>query len=234
MNPRERLIFALDVDRAGVAEDLVRMLASEVGVFKVGLELFVAEGPAIVERVKRAGARAVFLDLKLHDIPATMRGAARSAAGLGVDLLTCHCDQPEIFSGLDLGKTRLLGVTVLTSLASEDLAAMGYPEKLTDPRALVKTRAGLAMAAGCSGVVCSGHEAKAMREQLGPDALIVCPGIRLADAAGGDDQKRVMTPQAAISAGASYIVVGRPIRAASDPVAAARKICAGIAEGLAA
>jgi orotidine-5'-phosphate decarboxylase len=234
MNPRERLIFALDVDSAAAAEDLVRMLASEVGVFKVGLELFVAEGPGIVERVKRAGARAVFLDLKLHDIPATMRGGARSAASLGVDLLTCHCDQPGIFSGMDLGGTKLLGVTVLTSLASGDLAGMGYPDELTDPRALVKKRAGLAMAAGCSGVVCSGQEAGAMREQLGPEALIVCPGIRLSSPSAGDDQKRVMTPQAAMSAGATYIVVGRPIRTASDPVSAARNICAGIAEGLAA
>jgi orotidine-5'-phosphate decarboxylase len=139
MNPRERLIFALDVDRAAAAEDLVRMLASEVGVFKVGLELFVAEGPAIVERVKRAGARAVFLDLKLHDIPATMRGAARSAAGLGVDLLTCHCDQPKIFSGTGPGQDQAPGCDRADQPGTQRiLAGMGYPPELTDPRALVK------------------------------------------------------------------------------------------------
>ena len=232
MNPRDHLIFALDVDNAQAAEGLVRMLASEVGVFKVGLELFISQGPGIVAGVKRAGAKAVFLDLKLHDIPATMRGAARSASKLGVDLLTCHADQPEIFTELDLGKTSLLGVTVLTSLGAEDLAGMGYPPELQDPSALVARRAKLARQAGCAGVVCSGHEARAMRELLGPDALVVCPGIRLAQPGEDDDQKRVMTPRAAMAAGASHIVVARPIRTASDPVAAARRICEGIAEGL--
>eukprot|EP01022_Parablepharisma_sp_SALTPOND_P031638 TRINITY_DN8107_c0_g1_i1.p1 TRINITY_DN8107_c0_g1~~TRINITY_DN8107_c0_g1_i1.p1 ORF type:complete len:239 (+),score=115.68 TRINITY_DN8107_c0_g1_i1:1371-2087(+) len=231
MNPRDRLIFALDVDSAAQAEDLVRLLASEVGVFKVGLELFVAAGPEVVARVRRAGARAVFLDLKLHDIPATMRAAARAAAGLGVDMLTCHADQAGIFDGLDLGGAQLLGVTVLTSLGPDELRAMGYPAELTHPQALVLHRARLALAAGCAGVVCSGWEAEAVRGLLGPQALVVCPGIRLASGE-AHDQKRVMTPEKALAAGASHIVVGRPIRAAADPQAAARQMVAGIVQGL--
>jgi len=234
MDARARLIFALDVDGAGEAEDLVRLLAGEVGVFKVGLELFVAEGPPVLARLRRAGARAIFLDLKLHDIPATMRAAAKAAAAHGVDLMTCHADQAGIFSGLDLGPTQLLGVTVLTSLGPEDLAAMGYPEELRDPRALVLRRAGLALAAGCQGVVCSGQEAAAVRAALGPAALVVCPGIRPADklGTGADDQKRIVTPEMALAAGASHIVVGRPIRQANDPLLAAREVVEGIRRGL--
>jgi len=232
MNPRDRLIFALDVDSAAQAEDLVRLLASEVGVFKVGLELFVSAGPEVVDRVRRAGARAVFLDLKLHDIPATMRAAARAAASLGVDLMTCHADQAGTFDGLDLGGAQLLGVTVLTSLGPGELRDMGYPDQLTHPQALVLHRARLALSAGCAGVVCSGREAEAVRGLLGPQALVVCPGIRPASGE-AHDQKRVMTPARAMAAGASHIVVGRPIRTAADPVAAARDMVAGIESGLA-
>ncbi len=226
---RRRLIFALDVDSAREAESLVRMLSPEVGVFKVGLELFVSQGPAILERLRRAGAGALFLDLKLHDIPATMRGAARAAAAMGVEMMTCHCDQPDIFTGLDLGRTRLLGVTVLTSLGREDLEAMGYAGELADPRALVLRRARLALAAGCAGVVCSGQEAAAVRRALGPQALVVCPGIRPGGPdASHHDQKRVVTPGQAIARGASHIVVGRPIRTADDPLLAARAVVAEI------
>ena len=233
ITPRDRLVLALDVENADQAEGLVRLLAGEVGVFKVGLELFTAEGPGVLDRLRRAGARHLFLDLKLHDIPATMRAAARSAARLGVDYLTCHCDQPQIFSDLDLGPTRLLGITVLTSLGPEDLAGMGYPPPLDQPQNLVLRRARLAMAAGCAGVVCSGLEAASVRQALGPDALIICPGIR----PGGpqvnkDDQKRIVTPASAMQAGASLIVVGRPIRGANDPLAAARTVTQGIAQGL--
>ncbi|MCF8033852.1 MAG: orotidine-5'-phosphate decarboxylase [Desulfarculaceae bacterium] len=233
MNPRDRLIFALDVNNPDEAEDLVRLLASEVGVFKVGLELFVSAGPEVVARVRRAGARAVFLDLKLHDIPATMRAAARSAAALGVELITCHADQENIFTDLDLGGARMLGVSVLTSLGRGELMSLGYPAELTDPAALVLHRARLALRAGCAGVVCSGLEAGAVRELLGTEALVVCPGIRLASGE-ANDQKRVMTPEKAMAAGASHIVVGRPIRAAADPVAAARRMVEGISQGLAA
>lgn len=232
---RNRLIFALDVNSVDAAESWVRLLSGEVGVFKVGLELFIAAGPAVIEAVRRAGAGSVFLDLKLHDIPATMRQAAKAAAGLGVDLITCHADQAEIFTGLDLGGTRVLGVTVLTSLDASDLARLGYRPELSEPIELVCHRAELALAAGCSGVVCSGREAEAVRDRLGQEALVVCPGIRPGLAGSGpDDQKRVVTPEAAIRSGASHIVVGRPIRSATDPLAAARQVVAGIARGLAA
>lgn len=232
MTPRDRLIFALDVDKADEAENLVRLLAPEVGVFKVGLELFVSAGPEVVYRVRRAGAKAIFLDLKLHDIPATMRAAARSAVGLGVDMITCHADQAGIFADMDLGGAKLLGVTVLTSLGGEELKAMGYPPELCDPQALVLRRAALALSAGCAGVVCSGREAAAVRGLLGPEALVVCPGIRPASGE-AHDQKRVMTSERAMAAGASHIVVGRPIRTAPDPVAAAQAMVRGIAAGLA-
>lgn len=230
---RQRLIFALDVDTADQAESLVRLLASEVGVFKVGLELFVAQGPEVLERLRRAGAGALFLDLKLHDIPATMRAAAKAAVRHGVDLLTCHCDQADIFADLDLGRTKLLGITVLTSLGPEDLAAMGYPEKFCDPAALVTRRARLAMQAGCHGVVCSGLEAAQVRTALGPEALVVCPGIRPAEIGpGADDQKRIVTPEMAMRNGASHIVVGRPIRTARDPLAAARAVVESLSKGM--
>lgn len=234
MHPRDRLIFALDVDSTAEALDLVRLLAVEVGVFKVGLELFVAEGPEVLGQIKKAGARSLFLDLKLHDIPATMRAAAQAAARLGVDYLTCHCEQAGIFAGLDLGATRLLAVTVLTSLGPADLMAAGYPPALQDPRALVLHRARLAQAAGAAGVVCSGQEAADVRQALGPRALVVCPGIRPADklGTGADDQKRIVTPEQALAWGASHIVVGRPIRRAGDPVQAARQVVEGIARGL--
>ncbi|MCB2186464.1 MAG: orotidine-5'-phosphate decarboxylase [Deltaproteobacteria bacterium] len=230
MTAKDRLIVALDVNNAEEAESLVRLLAPEVGVFKVGLELFMAEGPPVVRLLKKAGARHIFLDLKLHDIPATMRAAARSAVSLGVDFLTCHCEQTAIFQDLDLGVTRLLGVTVLTSLGPEDLARLGYPPELTNPAELVLRRAALALEAGCHGVVCSGHEAQAVRGLLGPQALVVCPGIRPAAlGVGDDDQKRVVTPDMAIKAGASHIVVGRPIRGAADPVKAAREVVRALA-----
>lgn len=229
MQARDRLIFALDVATRPEAVELVELLKDDVGVFKVGLELFVSQGPEVIQAVRKAGARAVFLDLKLHDIPATMRAAAKAASSLGVDLLTCHADQADIFSDLDLGSTKLLGITVLTSLGPEDLAAMGYPPELTDPQALVKLRANLALSAGCAGVVCSGWEAPAMRAALGPGALVVCPGIRLADQKQAD-QKRVVTPKKAIQNGASHIVVGRPIRTAPDPREAARQVAREMAE----
>jgi orotidine-5'-phosphate decarboxylase len=215
------LIVALDVPSAGEAVSWVRLLRDEVGVFKIGLELFISQGPSIIRKIRRAGAAAVFLDLKLHDIPATMRAAARQAAALGVDFLTCHCEQDNIFSDLDLGAARLLGVTVLTSLSEAELTRQGYKGALSQPLALSRLRAQMALSSGCQGIVCSAHEAAAMRALLGQQALIICPGIRLA----GDqlnDQKRVSTPASALAAGASHIVAGRPILRAPDPLAAAR------------
>jgi orotidine-5'-phosphate decarboxylase len=221
LRAQERLIVALDVHSAAEAVRWVRLLRDEAGVFKIGFELFISQGPAIIKKISRAGAAAIFLDLKLHDIPATMRAAALQAAALGVDFLTCHCEQDNIFSSLDLGTMKLLGITVLTSLSGGDLARQGYGAALTQPLALSRLRAQIALDSGCQGIVCSGHEAGAMRELLGGQALIVCPGIRLADDV-FNDQKRVSTPASALAAGASHIVVGRPILLAPDPLAAAR------------
>ena len=225
---KERLIVALDVNTLADALKWVKLLKDDVGVFKVGLELFVTQGPEIIKKMRAAGARAIFLDIKLHDIPATMRAAARQAVALGVDFLTCHCEQIDIFTDMDLSDTRLLGITVLTSLEQTDLVRQGYDAPFTDPFKLAMLRAQIALGAGCHGVVCSGHEAAGMREVLGSDALIVCPGIR----PGGsevNDQKRVVTPRQAIEAGASHIVVGRPILKAVAPLSAARAIVADMA-----
>jgi orotidine-5'-phosphate decarboxylase len=223
LTAKQRLIVALDVPDSGRALALVKLLAATVGSFKVGLELFISQGPPIVRQIRAAGAEAIFLDLKLHDIPNTMRAAAVQAARLGVDLLTCHCEQTNIFHDLDLSPTRLLGITVLTSLSREDLRRQGFGEKFTRPAELAQTKARLALAAGCHGVVCSGHEAAAIRAIAGAEALVVCPGIRPALLT-AHDQKRVMTPGQAIKAGASHIVVGRPIVQADDPLLAAQAI----------
>lgn len=228
LTAKQRLMVALDVPTQKEAIAWVEKLAPHAGVFKVGLELFITQGPQIIKTLKEAGAGSIFLDLKLHDIPATMQNAALKAVDLGVDFLTCHCEQAGIFSGINMGSTKLLGVTVLTSLEAADLTRMGFKEELARPEKLAELRAGLAIEAGCHGVVCSGHEAGSMRALLGTDALVVCPGIRPAQAS-VNDQKRVMTPKAARLAGASHIVVGRPILQASDPVSVAKSIVAELA-----
>ncbi len=226
MQPRDRLIFALDVPTAEEALRLVDQLAAHVGCFKIGLELFVAAGPELVKRVR---ARApVFLDLKLHDIPATVERAAAVASGLGVTYLTVHVDEgaralaAAVKAAPGLG---VLGVTVLTSISEEDLRASGYPDGLAS---LVERRARAAKAAGCRGIICSGQEAAAMRGVLGPEVLIITPGVRPAESGAGD-QKRVVTPAQAMRSGADLIVVGRPIRDAASPAAAADAIVAELA-----
>ena len=237
MQPRERLIFPLDVPDKTEAGRLITLLGGHVGLFKVGLELFVAEGPAFQEFLTATARVDYFLDLKFHDIPATVRGAL-SRIKAGARLATVHVDtgrenlqpSPEAREN----RVKLLGVTVLTHLKPDDLEAMGLArEYARDLTKLVLLRAGIARAAGCDGVVCAGTEAGAVKAAYGRDFLVVCPGIRPAWAAvPGDDQKRVMTPYEAIKAGADYIVVGRPIRLAADPVAAARKVVAEIEQGM--
>ena len=225
---RDRLIFALDVPHRDQALALVDELASYVGCFKVGLELFVTEGPELVREVV---ARApVFLDLKLHDIPATVAGAARAAARLGARYLTVHAD----LGGRGLAaaveaapNTRILAITVLTSVGAEDLSASGFPSSIQD---LVLQRAGRAAEVGCAGLVCSGAEAAAVRAAQ-PALEIITPGVRPAGAAVGD-QVRVVTPAAAIGASASALVIGRPLRDAADRPAAALVILEQIAAAL--
>ena len=185
------------------------------GLFKVGLELFVAEGPAFLKFITETARVDYFLDLKFHDIPATV---ARAQAQIkhGPRLTTLHVDQgPKMLKAMVASLkdgAKVLGVTVLTHLGPDDLEALGIaPRYAHDPSQLVLLRARLAKEAGCDGVVCAGTEARAVKAACGPEFLVVCPGIRPAWAAvPGDDQKRVMTPYEAIKAGADYIVVGRP------------------------
>jgi orotidine-5'-phosphate decarboxylase len=237
MEPRERLIFPLDVPNKTEAERLISLLKDDVGLFKVGLELFVAEGPTFLQFLTETARVEYFLDLKFHDIPATVT-SAQAKIMQGARLATVHVDQGRTMLQAAVtslkNRVKVLGVTVLTHLGPDDLKALGIaPRYAKDPSRLVLLRAKLAKAAGCDGVVCAGTEARAVKSACGPDFLVVCPGIRPAWAAvPGDDQKRVMTPYEAIKAGADYIVVGRPIRLAADPVDAARKVVAEIAQGL--
>ncbi|MBX3272135.1 MAG: orotidine-5'-phosphate decarboxylase [Sandaracinaceae bacterium] len=229
--PRDRLAVALDVSTLDEARHFARRLAPEVGVLKVGLELFVAEGPAAVCAVHDAGA-ACFLDLKLHDIPATVAGAVRSAVALGVRYATLHAaagpDALRAAAETARGSaTRLCAVTALTSLDRAALAAIGFAAPA--PEDVVRRLADLALEAGIDGFVCSPEEVAALRAQAGRDALLITPGVRPAGAEVAD-QRRVATPAEAIRAGADVLVVGRPVRDAADPAAAARAIVAAIRE----
>ncbi len=228
MNPQDRLIFALDVLGRKEAEHYAKMLEGVVACFKIGLELFISEGPDIVKMIQDQSAANIFLDLKLHDIPATVRGALRSAEKLGVRYITIHSTEGEEIletaqevqgSGLEV-----LAVTVLTSTSASSLASLGIREDI-NAAALVLDRATRAQNSGCAGVVCSGEEAKLVRSKCGGDFKIVVPGIRPEWArVSGDDQNRIATPSQAIEDGADMIVVGRPIRDAKDPREAAQKI----------
>ena len=234
MDPR--LIVALDTDRRQVALALVETLQPLVRTFKVGLQLFTAHGPEIVREIAATGAD-IFLDLKFHDIPNTVAGAVYSTLALpGVSLLTLHGSggrrmmeaAVEARDGVAAGKAgatpacRLLGVTVLTSMGAEDLSAVGVP---APPARQVEQLATLAREAGLDGLVCSPLDVGALRALLGPDPLLITPGIRPAGDDAGD-QRRVATPAAALAAGASHLVIGRPITAAASPPDAARRILA--------
>jgi len=237
MEPKDRLIFALDVPDKDQALKFINLLKDEVGLFKVGLELFLAEGPGFLNDLANRLPAGFFLDLKLHDIPATVKGAITAVAH-GVAMTTIHIDQgPEDLRKLvrSLGSgPKVLGVTVLTSISPGDLEALGYaPQYSRNLTDLVLLKARLAKAAGCAGVVCSGREAQAVKQACGPDFIVVCPGIRPSwTEVPGDDQQRSVTPYQAIRNGADYIVVGRPLRQAPGPVAAARRVVEEIAKGL--
>ena len=229
--PEDYIIFPLDVPDLHQALELVEELKNNVGLFKIGLQLFVKEGPEAVEAVRsKGGSAGIFLDMKFHDIPATVKGAIASASRLGAQFVTVHCDEGggllkaavEAFQG----KTQLLGITVLTSLNSRDLEPLGFREEFQkDLGRLTVVRARLAKDAGCAGIVCSGKEAALVKKELGPDFLIVTPGIRPAwSLVDGDDQKRITTAAQAVAAGADYIVIGRPIRDAENRVEAAQKV----------
>lgn len=236
LSPKERIIFPLDVPDAKEALRLAALLKDHVGVFKIGLELFVACGPAVVASVREEAPEAgIFLDMKFHDIPATVKGAVKSAANLGVDFVTVHTDGGRALLDAVVegsgGKAKVLGVTVLTSLSGEDMAEAGIDPKFANPADLVLHRARLASISGCAGVVCSGHEANAVKREFDDALLVVTPGIRSSEDPAGD-QKRVVTPYEAILNGADYIVVGRPIRNAPDPVKAADRIADEVGQAL--
>jgi len=232
---RKRLVFPLDFGSLDEAERAAARVAPSVGVLKVGLELFVREGPRAVEMGRKLGLD-VFLDLKLHDIPETVARAVASAAELGVRYLTVHASGGATMLARAAERAHaakepltLLAVTVLTSLDDSDLAAQGIASSSGDH---VLRLASLAWNAGVRGFVTSAREARAMRDALGDEALLVTPGIRPAGADAGD-QKRVATPARAIAEGADLLVVGRPIRDAADPLAAARAVVAEIDDALA-
>jgi orotidine-5'-phosphate decarboxylase len=237
MTAKARLIFPLDVPDVGEAARLVALLGDHVGVFKIGLELFVAAGPSVVERIGGLTSAGIFLDLKLHDIPETVRRAVRALPRPDrVTFLTVHCDPGLLAAVMEevSPPTRVLAVTVLTSLDSTQLFALGIgPELAAEPVKLVLRRAALAVEAGCHGVVCSGREVGAVKRQFGDKLLTVVPGIRPDwSGVGQDDQRRVTTPYEAVRDGADYIVVGRPIRDAADPRKAAARIVGGIERAL--
>ena len=228
--PKDYLIFPLDVPTYEEAIRYVELLKEHVGLFKVGLELFVSVGPKILDAIREKSEAGIFLDLKFHDIPATVKGAFLAASAHGVTFTTVHCDEGE---GLlrsvvenNPSRTKILAVTVLTSLESKNLKELGYLDRyVSDITELVMLKARMAKEAGCSGVVCSGLEVEKVKANLGKDFIVVTPGIRPAWSLGvKDDQKRIITPYQALKNGADYIVVGRPIRAAEKPIEAAKKV----------
>jgi len=227
MNNNAELIVALDVSDGDAACAAAASLPPELRCVKVGLELFCAAGPAVLERLRAAG-REVFLDLKFMDIPRTVERAVTAAGHCGAFMLTVHASGGRAMLTAAAAAARALGpqrpklvaVTVLTSLDRHDLHELGVQR---EPSEQVLALAELALACGMDGLVCSAQEVEALRRRLGPDPILVTPGIRPAGGALGD-QKRVATPAAAVRAGASYLVVGRPILEAADPAAAARAV----------
>jgi orotidine-5'-phosphate decarboxylase len=231
---RERLIVALDVSSSAAAQKIVAAVGESASIYKVGKQLFTAEGPQIVRDLV-AARRKVFLDLKFHDIPTTVASAVREAAQLNVSMLTVHASggggmlrAATEAAAASSSKPLILAVTVLTSLSDSDLQEIGINGRVLDQTLRLSA---LAQANGCGGVVASAQEARQIRRMVGEGFALITPGIR---PRGGDagDQARVVTPAQAIEAGASHIVVGRPITAAQDPAAAARAIVQEIASSL--
>ena len=238
--PRDRLIFPLDVASSDEALALVDLLHDEVGVFKVGKQLFLHAGPDIIRRIRERGCE-VFLDLKFHDIPRTVAKASLEATRLGVKMFTLHASGSTEMMRMTaaevdrtceregLARPILLAVTVLTSLGADDMKRVGFRSGVESQ---VARLAHLATDSGMDGVVASPLEVRRIRRECGDDPLLVTPGVR-PRASTWDDQKRVMTPAEAIRAGSDFLVIGRPIRDSDDPVAAARQVVAEIEAGLA-
>ena len=225
--PRERLIFALDLPDPEAARRTVETLGDSVEFYKLGLELMMAGGYFELLDWLVAGGKKVFVDLKFFDIPATVAAAVRRLNSRGVTFTTVHGNQGIMEAAVAAATdVKVLAVTVLTSLDRGDLDDLGFD---CDVEQLVISRARRALAAGCAGVVSSGIEAASIRRELGARLLVVTPGIRPVENRPEDDQKRVLTVERAFAAGADYIVVGRPIRDAAEPRAAAEAIQASIA-----
>ena len=233
ISPHERLIVALDVSSAGEAQKIVRPLGKAVATYKVGMQLYTAEGPGFVRELVSAGKR-VFLDLKYHDIPNTVASAVREAGKLGVTLLTVHGfgGSKMLRAAADAAREsnpamKVVAVTVLTSMDQDGLNEIMHGNLGEQ----VVYLAGLALRAGCHGVVSSAREVPALRTRLGNDFLVITPGVRPAGAAHGD-QARVVTPAEAIAAGSTHLVVGRPITSAANPAQEAEKIIREIAQAV--
>ena len=227
---KDYIIFPLDVPTVEAAKTYVELLSESVGMFKVGLELFIRSGPELIDFINASAASGVFLDLKLHDIPATVFRAMERIADLGVKFSTVHCGETSRMLEAAVrgagSRVGVLGVTVLTSISGEDIKAAGFRKPFyEDPARLVAERAAMARSAGCAGIVCSGQEVKMIKQTFGRDFIAVTPGIRpLWDDINKHDQRRVATPAMAIENGSDYLVIGRPIRDAKDPKAAALQI----------
>jgi len=227
IDPRDRLILALDLPSVAEAEAMIRKLGDAVSFYKIGYQLGFANGLALARKLADTGKQ-VFVDMKLHDIGSTVAKGVESIARLGASFLTVHAYPQTMHAAVDARagtNLRILAVTVLTSYDDADLAAAGYDFTVSE---LVAERAAQARDIGVDGLVCSAAEAANLRSVVGSRMVLVTPGIRPGGAE-RDDQKRIMTPSAAIAAGADYLVVGRPILEAPDPKAAAEKIVAEIA-----
>jgi orotidine-5'-phosphate decarboxylase len=223
LTARDRLIVALDLPTQAKALALVSVLSGSVSTYKIGLQLYTAAGPAIVQAVAATGAK-IFLDLKLHDIPTTVAKAVGAAGELGVQMLTLHLSGGSAMlkaaAEAKPPHLSLLGVTVLTSATQETLGEIGIDLQLRDQ---VIRLAELGKSSGVDGLITSPREVSVLRERLGPEMMLVTPGVRPVWAA-ADDQKRFTTPNEAIKAGADYLVIGRPITAAPDPRAAVERV----------
>ena len=228
LTARDRIIVALDFPSQAKALALVSALSDSVSAYKIGLQLYTAAGPAIVRTVAATGAKIV-LDLKLHDIPNTVAKAVTAVGDLGVAMLTVHLSGGRAMLQAAVESKpphlSLLGVTVLTSATQETLTETGIDTELADQ---VMRLADLGKKSGCEGLITSPREVGALRQRLGPDILLVCPGVRPAWAA-ADDQKRFSTPRETVEAGADYLVIGRPITAAADPREAIERVVAELA-----
>ena len=236
LQPRDRLIVALDVPSAAQARQIVQTIGEAAITYKIGKQLFTAEGPQVVRDLVSSG-RKVFLDLKFHDIPNTVAAAVKSAVELGVSMITVHASGGSKMlkaaaeaASQAAAQPLVLAVTVLTSLSDSDLQELGISGNVLSQ---VLRLGALARSAGCGGLVASAQEARELRRELGEGFAIATPGIRPAGSAAGD-QARIVTPGDAISAGATYLVVGRPILDAPDPAKAAAEIMRGIAQAVAA